>query len=503
MREPEQQVLFDERAHLLADLRLPSRYESLLQAVGDDVARLLVTPDDGTLRQAQAAALAVKARSRGAFAPVSAPTGTGKTTFASHLKHWLPAEFTSSAVHRGPVTNEALQETAGSILAAQTAAESRVIPLTIEDRESSPPTEVELAQLKGFLRTPEVGSRCLLLWPETNEQVAVQIGERFEATAGSVGFDLPLVIGGPPRETWPAIAIDTLQLVNGLSSLQELGVDPLTYEPEEFRAIGSFLDRVSGDFIKRIQDYLSATRVPIRLTIVFATGTNGPGILETFTGGRRFGLVEPQRLLAATPGSEIGRWWSKRSGLLTSVMYRLDTRVVSLPPSTAIPILRGLDDDKISQTLADVGINRRTEGEIVNYLGRSDLGHFLASTDSPFGENRGKASEVSPAAFDLLATEYGFGHGKDKALNRKVGTALSVFSDRHNFSFTSINVEKKLDKDVALIPDISLNAASLSVCLELHWRRGDYLTPTHRSEIAQYILRKVRSYGESLGWLEG
>jgi hypothetical protein len=39
-----------------------------------------------------------------------------------------------------------------------------------------------------------------------------------------------------------------------------------------------------------------------------------------------------------------------------------------------------------------------------------------------------------------------------------------------------------------------------SICIECHWRNGDFLTGKHRSTIAQYILNKLRDYIRQFKW---
>lgn len=63
--------------HLLRQLRLPSRYESLVAAVGADVAQLLVEPSEATLDVFRRAALHIRSRGGGCFYP-STPTQVRK-----------------------------------------------------------------------------------------------------------------------------------------------------------------------------------------------------------------------------------------------------------------------------------------------------------------------------------------------------------------------------------------------------------------------------------------
>jgi hypothetical protein len=38
------------------------------------------------------------------------------------------------------------------------------------------------------------------------------------------------------------------------------------------------------------------------------------------------------------------------------------------------------------------------------------------------------------------------------------------------------------------LSDLALVSNDVAYCLELHWRHGEFLSTTHRSEIAQYVL---------------
>jgi hypothetical protein len=487
------------RQHLLATLKLPSRYESLVAAAGHDVARLLVEPSNEVRQTFEDAAAGIRAQGRGVFAPLIAASGTGKSTLAANLTHWFGSSYAPTAVVRGEVSSGSLGDAVTEALRSLPASESRLIPIAIEDREFQAPTDIELTQIKSFLRS-ELGARSLVLWLETDEQRAIEISKRFVDAAGQAPVELPLYALGPPASTWPEIARNTLQLVNGLEGLEDLGVDPGDFPPEAARSLGDYLDTISRQFVQEAQSLLRATRKPIQLVVVFATQTDGPGILESFTGTSRFGGLEPGRLLSATPQSEVGRWWSNRRGLLTSVMYRLDTRALSMSPSTSVAMLRRFATDDVVKGLTEIGITRRSDAEIVEYLARSDLGKFVSNRAESMSETRGRPSSDAPAAFDLVASQFGFGAGRDKRLNASIHAALSIYNEREHLGFEEVTCEQALPFLERLIPDVGLVADNLAVCLEFHWRRREFLTTTHRSEIAQYILGKLRDYARALEW---
>lgn len=75
--------------HLLRRLKFPARYEGLVSAVGADVVKLLVPPEDTTLRVFRSLGVSVPNRSEGVFVPLWADSGTGKTTLANNLSSFL------------------------------------------------------------------------------------------------------------------------------------------------------------------------------------------------------------------------------------------------------------------------------------------------------------------------------------------------------------------------------------------------------------------------------
>lgn len=484
--------------HLLKELSLPSRYESLVAVVGADVARLLVEPAADTLDVFRRSALHVKARRRGAFLPLHARSGTGKTTLVSNISTWLPKEFAATArLAGGQVSAERLRQAvdAAAQESSLPANEDRVLIVNVDDRESDPPTDKELSNIKGFLRESGPGSRTIVVWPETSGSHAEDMARSFEDRAGTSPIEIPVHVAGPVVDEWQGLAIETLKLANGLDDLEAMGVDPRTYDPEQFRTLGDFLDEVSVDFVGLLGDLLASTRKPIRLIIGFASESGTAGILGDLTGSARYGLLDADRLISATPNSVIGKWWASRAGLLVQTIVRLDARAVFLTPSLTIPIIRRFGPPEATEHLKTLEFKTKPPSEIANYFDRSEFGRLLQRMDSPTAEGRGNPAHDARAGYSLLASEYGLGAGKDKRLNRAFGDFLA--SARTELG--NAVVEKRLEH-LPLIPDLAIDRDDETTCVELHWRSGEFLTTANRSEIAQYILKKLKTYAVSSGW---
>lgn len=485
--------------HLLRRLRFPARYEGLVSAVGPDVVRLLVPPEDDTLGIFRSLGVAVPARSEGVFAPLWAESGTGKTTLASNLSSFLGEFYAHTAAHVGEISVERLEQSVAGVTQTLPANDDRVIPILIDDRESNPISDAELAAVKQFLRRDGTGSRSVILWPETSAPTAEDMARRYSQIVGGTPVDLPVTVAGPAPETWPAIAKHTMRLVNGLGSLDDLGVDPDTYDPARFTSLGALLRQIADDFSRLVTDLLSATERPVGLVILFASSSSNAGVLSQLTSGTELALLDPHALVDSTPDSVIGKWWNERRGLLTQLIVRLDARAFCAPPSLVVPILRRYADPVLRDPLSTL-IEQRSPAELLTTFGRSDLGRFLAGESRAAYETRGTPATTSETAFDLLADDVGFGGGRDKLANRAIANLLSSEALLQANGWDGVQPETKLPF-APIIPDIRIERPGSYLCLEFTWRKGEFLGSSSRSAVAQYLLTKLQNYGRELGWI--
>ncbi|MFC5678813.1 hypothetical protein [Aeromicrobium endophyticum] len=490
-----------EHQHLLSQLRLPSRFESLIATIGPEIAQILVAPDDEVLDVFRNCALHIKARGRGLFLPLHARSGTGKTTLVTSVGAWLPHEFGPTArLAGGDVSADRLRQVCESVAEEHDlpANEKRVIIINVDDRESDPPSDKELSQIKSFLREAGVGSRALVVWPETSLENARKMSAEFEDRAGRSPVPIPAQVTGPPSDTWQATAVATLKLVNGLDSLEELGVDPNSYDPASEKTLGDFLDRIGMDFVALLGELLAQSRKPMRLIVAMASESGKAGVLSELTSSSRYGFLDADKLVGATPGSVIGRWWASRRGLLVQTIVRLDARIVHIAPSLSVPVVRRFGPAAAADLLEQQSVASRPPSDINNYFERADFGRLLLGTDSATAEIRGNPAHSARAAFAALGQTYGFGSGNDKKLNQALGDYLT----QGKAELGEVLTEKKLPY-LPLIPDLAIDTPDLVTGVEIHWRSGDFLTTTNRSEIAQYALRKLKAYAVESGWTSG
>ena len=325
--------------HILRQLVFPARYEALAAQLGSEVARLLVPPGAQTQESLERVGLSVRSRREGILVPLHGLSGTGKTTLANNLTTFLPLEFGPTIVHTGAVTFEALLGAAQAGTRGANAAESRAIPVNIDHRESAPPSAEELASIKRFVREPTLGNRCIVLWPETSDDIARSIARAYADVAGTPPVELPIEVEGPARATWVEIAVKTLELSNDLASLESIGVDPKDYLPDEYFTLGDFLGEISKNFVDHVFELISSTQRPLGLVIAFVSESSNAGVLSQLTSSTHYGLVDSHALVAATPESEIGRWWAERPGSAHSndCAARLSSLVPAAPRKRSNP----------------------------------------------------------------------------------------------------------------------------------------------------------------------
>ncbi|MGH3326591.1 MAG: hypothetical protein ACRDPT_02130 [Streptomycetales bacterium] len=487
--------------HLLDTLQLPSRYEPLVKLVGTEVLNLLVPPAQSTVELLEEAGEAIRSLGEGLFLPVYANPGTGKTTLAENLTVFLPKMFTKTLTYNGALVSDDMESALrGFIRDELQQDDSRVIPMNVDHREDRPPSREEMSEIKRFLRAG-LGQRVLLTWPGTRLDTSEKMAEDYRHISGVVPLDLPISVDGPSPDRWAPLAAQTLQLANQVDSLEHI-VDLDQYRPTAYPSLGDFLKQIAVDFNRERLKLARATRKPIELTICVVCETSGHGILSSLTSSRRYGMLDPSALLQASGESTIGRWWTQHRGLLVQTIMTLDAHIFSISPPLSLAVFRRYGPEDVREALETLDFATRTPGEVSAYLQRSDLGRHLAKELRSVGETRGNPAEDARMVFETLVEHGGgFQGGRDKKLNQAIRDALKHHLEARGVEDVEVRAETALPFLPSLIPDISIEAEGGAHCLEMTYRKGDFLTSENRGTIARYSLDKLKNYARQLGWV--
>lgn len=484
--------------HLLSQLSLPDRYERLSDRLGPDVANLLLAPSQSNVDALRSLASEVRSRDEGVLVPVFGETGVGKTTFVMNASQWIPSLYGPTCLYDGELTFDGLVAAVKQFVKTLPADNKRLIPINIDHRENSPPSDAELASLKRFLRTNAGDVPNIVFWPETSRDIAEALSRRYVDIAGETSISLPLVYDGPSKDVWQDTARHTLALANGINNLEELGIDPSNYSPGEFRTLGSFLRRISHEFNARVESLRSELEREVAIVIAFVSESSDPGVLAQLTSPSRYGLLDAHALVSVTSQSEIGKWWGHRRGLLTRTIVQLNAYALCLPPTAAASSIRNFSGASDMEILDTAGYRRYGAARGVRDLLRSDLGKLLAGVELSRFESRGTPGDDALAVFQLLA-EKGFNLGRDKNLNKIMATGVEATLRDSSVPIERVTSEEKLSF-CGLIPDNAVYTEGKVLCVEYTWRKGDFLASGNRSTVAGYILEKLRSYARQLGW---
>ena len=482
--------------HPLQFLRLLDRYEPLLDAIGPEVANVLVSPPDDSVDELRRLANEVLSRNEGILVPISGPTGVGKTTFIRNTQQWLPTLYGPTLTYEGKLVFEDLVDAVTEFKQALTADDKRIVSINIDHRESDLPTDAELATVQRFLRTNAAGIPIIVFWPQIKITAAKSIADRYIDLSGEVAVKLPLAYKGPDRSTWISIAKHTMSLANKMSNLEDLGVDPANYAPTEFESIGKFLRKIAHDFRMTVDGLRRQLNKRVSVIIAFASASTDPGVLSQLTSPSRYGLLDSHALIAVTGQSQIGVWWNKRRGLLTRAIVQLNATAICLPPTVSASCIRNFTT---TMPLFDrIKFKRYGPARGVQALLNSDLGKILIRSEFSRFEARGTPAEGAAKAFAALGSK-GFNLGADKGLNRVMETAINAMLDKSALSAESSTAEQKLPF-CGLIPDNAFFYQDYVQCVEYTWRSAEYLDSKNRAAVATYILSKLRDYSRQLEW---
>ncbi len=480
--------------HILDSLEIPARYEKLESKLGMDVTRVLVPPER-SIESIRRLALASNKTREGLLVPVCGNTGTGKTTLIENISFFIPELFEKTRSYQGVITFDELNK----IIGADTD-KKKIIPINIDHREGSLPSDEELATIKRFLRSQEI--ICIIFWLETNEDRAKNISRRYREISGEPPIELPLLVEGPERKAWHEIIINTIQLCNNIpyDQIQEIGVNIDVVQIETQSTLGEYIRSVANEFSRVVYEQIATTRKPITIIVIFASESLDRGTLPSFTIGGDPGLLNSHALINCTPDSMIGRKWNQQRGILTQTILRLNARVFWLPPASIVTVLARYGPEEVKQIIQKFRKDTPTPSDISTYLQRTDIGKYFLNIRGSAYEIRGKPAEEAREIINKIATEYGYSKGNDKVLNRAL---LLGFKDM----FVDLGIEIKNEKAeeslqfcTSIIPDNQFEVDNHINCIEYAWRSGDILASNKRSEAAQYLLEKLNNYAVNFGW---
>lgn len=470
--------------------RIPDRYEAVVRmANGQDLRSLVEEVKEG-LDVVQDLHEEMESTGRGAFLIVHGAPGSGKSTFLNTV--YL---FRQGVATVGIEPRESIPKALETLGASQ----DRLRIVLLKDRESLARTPVEelaeaLHAINQFLRS-SAGASTLIAWPCNTADMVDKLAELARNIGGTALLGLrdgAFRFHGPPRHQFLSIARRTIATFNAGATLVDVGITEARAQQlaAEADTIGTFLLKLNQE-ARRNQGIL-ASKLPAheryRIFTVVIAGNGAEGDIDALTRGAYF-TADIDRLLSSTEANLVKglKAQPEKLGVLSTMF---DAKIVHLPPSTAMAVMRDFADEDLRLRLQGAGFPAGVDGTGAERLDGSKLA--LALRDQPVGMKKA-GRKLGDRSLDRFGALTDLASKDDASLNRALGRALVAVG-----LVKSFEDEKPLRVKEKRSGDLLCQTGAGPVLLEIMWRKR-----TTRGAIAQYVLTKLVQYGRNIGFLNG
>lgn len=476
-------------ADIAVPVTLPDRFEGLSRRASDDQVASLVLPVDDALSVIDTLYAQMHGSGRGAFLALRGDSGAGKSTFLHTVGVFREGVKTIS-VGGG-------EDIRGFFNGAHDQGELTIYVL--EEREAAvsftnAELETWLHAINGFIRS-ENGHKSIVVWPCNTDELLERVKSLAKAIGGKSLLSLPeehATFNGPPKTDYPKIAENTLAILNQGATFADLGLstDRASQLVEDADTIGSFLANIRDEIqINEVQVQKLVAQEQCRLWVIVAAGSEPSQEIAALTRGK-FAATDIERLMSATEANIVQelKKYPEKLGILATI---LDAKILHLPVTTALYIIRAFSDDalKARMRLANLGLTPNKEADALERLSQTEVARMFRSESQTVSSKRGYLGSKSRDAFEKLAD---LAASSDIALNRALGDAL-----KNARLVESFETERDFGKGLTRRTDLLCQSPIGPVRLEVMWRKR-----TSRAEIANYTLGKIYNYGKALGYLE-
>lgn len=464
---------------------IPVRFENILTSPALDPAPLLVGVEEDLQFFDRLRRLALQ-QEGGKIAIPLGNSGDGKTSAVYAASALLPDRF--GPVLPVPATLQ-VREIVEWIQASLPVAGGKTTIVLLDGREASD-DHVGLKQLVAALNQllrsrPDV----LVCWPTVfdewrDELVALARGIGGQSLCPN-GYE---TIKGPPAEAWPAV-LDRI-LIQLDHTLDDLALDSTFVEKaaQEQPNIGQFLEVISTAVAERVDDRQLANRLP-QLTFVITSTSEVVGEANRLRQAGTY-LLKPRELMAYSPRSEAGKWWTARAGNaehnLGYVIALFRARLTTMTPASLVYASLQHGDDNLRQVARDAGMKSSPANASTTFK-NTDLYRLLIGQPSSelTSTIKGKTSDTTLRAHKAIQALSATRH---KAINQSICHLAEVVVPDFKASLGSFEVDLG-EQDTFTDAVIPLNGDDLH--LEFH-----HLSQAHcrAASMSAYIMEKLRTY---------
>lgn len=469
-------------------LVFPDRFDTLQRhAESSDLANIIVPVDDALERLDETYA-DMRAAGRGAFWVLRGKSGSGKSTFLHTVNLFREGVETISVSRK---------ETVSNFLDRLSATDKSFRILVLENRESrnqvsNEALEEDLHAINGFIRSAE-GEQTLVVWPCNSDDLQ----NRLIDLAQNLGADALLGVGepcyifsGPPYTQFLSIASRTVNTLSRGASLSALGVSKQKAEElvQQADTIGAYLGFLRQE-LRKNEKFVSGLigKEQCRMWVVVIAGNDPESEVRSLTWGSS-SSADIERLMVATNANVVQelKKYPEKLGILGT---RLDARVMSIPMTVVLAIVRQYADVVLQQKMNAVNMDTRKDSSAQQRLQESELARAFRSESIGLGRRGQPAGTNTKEAFEKLLK---ITQTDDASVNRAIGYALKDCGLIADFK-----LEVDFGNGLTRTTDIFCETSSGPIRLEIMWRKQ-----TGTAEIANYVLTKLYNYGRAIELLQ-
>jgi hypothetical protein len=483
-------------ANKIGVVMVPTRYEALIEAVGQEHVGQVLLESPPDLAAIKEALVEVTSSAQSKLLFLLGGTGVGKTTLAASSQLYL-ANFVSRVVVPPPDYELPLSDLPGwlhkTVLPADR--EKGIVVVNLDGRElparDAPAHQAAMVNLNAYLRRTK---NLLAVWPVINRAFAEDLIRLLEEVGGkSALVQKPIceVVGIPKNRYF-----DALQLLLSTTGtrLDDAAVTRAEAEAlvDNSPTIGEYMTSIHGLVVARYDIGELGTQLP-RVSIVVSSNGDSADACRMLRRGNKY-LADPERLLQFSRANVADDWrkYGARNARhsLPFIASLFEVRLLHLTGSMVVNACAFSKDQRF-QDIVRAHYPSPVKTNAANTIRTSSLMRSLTDQEDVGPAGGAASKEVSNAylAVQELSKE---AHG---TINRAI---VAVLTDQLQVELPKLQFEFQPHAHEALQVDCWFERRDRPETLEFTHRKVDELSP---ASISSYVLGKIRDYARDYGLL--
>ncbi|MGY6240728.1 hypothetical protein ACW910_25120 (plasmid) [Burkholderia ambifaria] len=481
-------------ANTIGVVTVPTRYESLVDAVGPQNIGQVLLESQVDLTAVKEALVEVTSAGQGKLLFLLGETGVGKTTLATSCQLYL-ATHVSKVVTPPPDYELPLSELVSwlSKNVINGDRERGVVVVNLDGRElpavDAAARQAAMVNLNAYLRRTK---NVLALWPVINRDFAEDLVGVLEEVGGKSALVRRQIykVSGVPQSRY----FDALQLLLSVTATRLEDAAVTRSEAEGLAAQASTI----GDYMRLVHD-LVVSRYDIgdvgaklpRVSIVVSSNGDSSDACRMLRRGSKY-LADPERLLQFSRANVADDWRkfasrNARHGLpfITSLF---EVKLLNLTGSMVVNACAFSADEGLRDVVRGHYPNP-VKQNATNTMNKSSLVRSLSDHEDvgPAGASVSEQVSMAYLAVQKLSKE------KHKVINESI---VNVLTEQLKISLPDLRFEYQPHENEALQVDCWFQRDTRPETLEFTHRQADELSA---ASISSYTLGKLMDYARDYG----